>query len=148
MTFAFEFYAAHLWDAQDKQKIITSYGYVSTILNYTLGYVGGNNITNYVLLSGHDSNIVGLIDPMGIYTPDCVMANFKAYWEDGSTPYPNCHFPWFASTLKVELYNTSEPYIKFYYEGNLIPICQNKEACPLNEFVNLMTNLTGNLTFQ
>jgi hypothetical protein len=146
MSYAFSWWMAHVWEGQPIQQQSNAYGFANGFIDYLQGYLNGSQPAQFILLSGHDDNIHTLLTPLGIVYDDCVMANYLAFWENGTTPYPNCHFPWFASTLKYELYNDTIPYIKFYYEDNLIPLC-NGGDCSVQEFIGLMQTITGNVTF-
>lgn len=147
MSFAFGWWQAHVWEGQPIQQQSNAYGFANAFINYLQSYLNGSQPAQFILLSGHDDNIHTLLTPLGIVYDDCVMENFLSYWANGRTPHPNCHFPWFASTLKYELYNESTPYIKFYYEDNLIPLCDGSD-CTVVEFIELMQNITGNVTFE
>jgi hypothetical protein len=147
MSFAFSWWQAHIWEGQPIQQQSNAFGFANGFIDYLQSYLNGSQPAQFILLSGHDDNIHTMLTPLGIVYDDCVMANFNAYWENSTTPYPNCHFPWFASTLKYELYNDTDPYIKFYYEDNLIPLCHGGD-CSVAEFIELLQNITGNVTYE
>jgi len=147
LTYAFSYFMAHYWEGQKIQRETTGWGMIQGIINYTNNFAKGHTKTNFVLYSGHDDNLHAVLSALGIVTDDCILANFQSWWSLKKILYPNCHFPYFASTIKVELYNTSSPYVKFYYENELIPLCNNQPQCSLADFTKLLQNAIGNRNY-
>ena len=148
LTFASSWFITHIYGYQEVQQETAAWGYVCALVNYTSAYVAGQINSNYILLSGHDSNLLGLLMPMGVFNETCIMENFEAYWTNGSTPYPNCNYPDFAATMTVELYNASEPYVKIYYEGVLLNVCNGESTCSVSDFISYLQGLAGNMNYE
>mmetsp|Transcript_19212 Transcript_19212/g.16487 ORF Transcript_19212/g.16487 Transcript_19212/m.16487 type:complete len:127 (+) Transcript_19212:74-454(+) len=101
------------------------------------------------MISGHDSNIVVLTAAMGFNLEDCVMGNFHAYWENGTIPRPECHFPWFASSAIFEVFmDTAAPFVKFKYNNDYVGICDGKVECPIVDFLTMMRDAINGNTYE
>jgi len=106
----------------------------------------GKNFSKVALFSGHDSNLYAILAAFGVLTEDCLLENFRSYTANKTLTNPNCYFPFFASNLIIELYNTTvSPTVRFYYNNALISLCNGKPECTLDEFITFARKATGNI---
>lgn len=147
ISYAFAWTSIHVWDGQGIQRQLNSFGLVDSVLKQMANFRQGEKYNKAVLFSGHDENIMALLSAFGVITEECLLANFYAYLENKTTPHPTCYFPYFASNLVFELYNTTgSPYVKFYYNNALIPLCNGQPRCSYDDFMFFARNATGNNT--
>jgi len=57
-------------------------------LNFTEKFVDGSSNVSYVVMGGHDDNIVAIHSALGFVNDNCILANFKSYWENNTIPHP------------------------------------------------------------
>lgn len=147
ITYGMTWAAFHYCYEQEVQRQVSSFGLIDTVLQQLANFRQGENYNKVALFSGHDSNIIAILSAFGIFNEDFVLANFYSYLENKPLPYPNCYFPYFASNLIIEFYNnTDSPYVKFYYNNALIPLCNGQPTCSYDDFVSFAKNATGNLS--
>jgi len=131
---------------QDTQKQIIPTPLLNFILDHSQGVLNGTLNEQLVLLSAHDDSLLTFLTPLGIVTPDCIFSNFL---NPKKPPYPNCQYPTFASSIRIEVFNQSmphatEPILKFYYNGNEVQICNVTGYCTFKDFASLVKKITNN----
>jgi len=63
--------------------------------------------------------------------------------------FPHCQLPKFASNIIFDFFNdTTNPYVKFYYNAILIPLCDAQESCTYGNFLSLIQKASQNHTLQ
>jgi hypothetical protein len=139
------YYQYILEERLEIQKELTSFNVLKAIIDPMESFRQGNNPKKLVLLSGHDINIIAVLSAFGIMSAECLLANYKDYELGEDLSYPNCQFPEFASNIIFEFYNqTTNPYVKFYYNDVLVPLCGEDESCSYDDFVALAQTSSGN----
>lgn len=114
---------------------------INEIIQLIENALTGNNFTPFSLLSGHDTNVGAFMAVIGYYNESCILANWNAALNGQLLPpYPLCYYPPFASTIKVEVYNTSNPYIIIKYNDVVVPLCGPSGMCPVNQFIQIALN--------
>lgn len=97
---------------------------------------------------GHDTTLDPILALFNITTHDCIKSNYL----NGSNTNPACHIPYFASSLKFELYkvtNANDSYLRFYYDDAEINLCPNGTTpCTVQLFNQTVTNLTNGTDLQ
>ena len=147
ISFAFAWYRFHVWEGQLLQRQLNAFGPVQAILAQMAAYKEGVKFNKAAFFSGHDDNIYAVLAAFGVITEDCLMDNFNSYVENKTLVHPNCYFPYFASDLMFEFYNSTETaYVKFYFNNALIPLCNGQDSCSYEDFVVFANNATGNHT--
>jgi len=149
LNYAQAYYQYVLEQNQIIQKGLTSFPTLRAIAEQMTNFREGKTPKKLALLSGHDMNIYAVLSSFGIISTDCFLANYNDHMQDKNLSFPNCQFPKFAANLIFELYNdTANPYVKFYYNDILIPLCGGQETCPYQEFVAFLHNAGGNHTLE
>jgi hypothetical protein len=147
LTHAFEYFAFHSWSGQEQQTQLGAYNLVQAFLDQIQAFRLGKNGYKAVLYSGHDDNIYAVLGAFGVVTEDCLVDNFNSYLQNGTKVHPACYFPFFASNIIIEFYNSTDaPYVKVLYNNIALPLCNGNYACPLEDFFIFAKNATGNNT--
>lgn len=111
------------------------------------GYANGTNTLNATLLSAHDTTLLTVLGSFNITYPECLYTNFLDSQNQQSLTYPNCFYPIYASHIIFEFYNTSDPYLLFYYNGLPFNICGNSNNnCTLSQFGSYISSITNGYT--
>jgi len=129
------------------QRQLGSFNTFEGILEQMANFRAGKNAKKLALYGGHDKNLYSILAAFGIVTEDCLLADYASHTKDETLPYPNCQYPGFASHIIFEFYNdTSSPYVKFYYNDVLVPLCNGQDSCSYSDFRVLAQNAGGNNT--
>jgi len=129
------------------QKGLASFPTLKAIADQLKNFRKGKDPKKLALLSGHDMNLYAVLSAFEIISPKCLLVNYQDFTQDRPLSYPNCRFPEFAASLIFEFYNeTTNPYVKFYYDDILIPLCNGQEVCTYDEFLSFVQNAGGNNT--
>jgi len=143
--FAYDIYLRE--QSQLIQRQLGSYNTLESILGQMANFRAGKNAKKLALYGGHDKNLYSILAAFGIVTGDCLLADFASHTNNEALPYPNCQYPGFASHIVFEFYNdTSSPYVKFYYNDVLIPLCDGQDSCSYSDFRVLAQSAGGNNT--
>jgi len=147
LTHAFSWFSFHSWYGQLAQRQLGSYNLIQAFLDQIQAFRLGKDYYKAVLYSGHDDNIYAVLGAFGVVTEECLLENFNSYLENGTRVHPACYFPFFASNIIIEFYNSTDaPYVKMLYNNIALPICNGNYACPLDDFIFVAKNATGNNT--
>ena len=146
ITYAYAWAGFHIWGGQEIQRQLYGFGLIDSIIQQLTAFREGKDFNRVAMYSGHDSNLYAILAAFGVLTEDCLLENFKSYTEDKTLKNPTCYFPFFASNIMIELYNTTNsPSVKFYYNNEVIPLCKGQASCTLDEFITFARNATGNI---
>lgn len=145
-----EAYAIYRFEqGQQIQNQLNTFSTMEAVLEQMANFRAGKNPKKLALYGGHDKNLYAILVAFGIVTEECVLANYESHTKDKAEPYPNCQYPGFASHMIFELYNNEKnPYVKFYYNDVLIPLCGGQESCGYQDFIAFVRNSTGNNTLE
>jgi len=149
LTAAFLWFDFHLYSGQLIQRQLNAFNLIDTVVKQLTAFRAGQNYYPVALYSGHDSNIMAMLGALGVISEECIMANFESYTRNQSepAPYPNCHFPYFASNLIFEFYNsTDSAYVKVLYNNVALTLCNGQDSCSYEDFLAFAANATGNNT--
>jgi len=155
-TYAYSWFVFHKEYGQEVQKQLAAYPIIDEMLQQLEAFrKGEENHKKAALYSAHDYNIYAILAAFGVISEECIMANFLSSVANETLPYPNCHFPWFASNLMIELYNQTDnssnvtsAYVKMLYNEAPLALCNGTDVCEYSEFVALARAATGNNTDQ
>jgi len=155
-TYAYSWFVFYKEYGQKVQKQLAAYHIIDEMLQQLEAFrKGEENHKKAALYSAHDYNIYAILAAFGVITEECIMTNFLSSIANETLPYPNCHFPWFASNLMIELYNQTDnssnvtsAYVKMLYNEAPLALCDGKEVCEYSEFVKLAREATGYNTEQ
>jgi len=146
LTYAYSWAGFHIWGGQEIQRQLYGFGLIDSMIKQLTAFREGKNFSKVALFSGHDSNLYAILAAFGVLTEDCLLENFRSYTANKTLTNPNCYFPFFASNLIIELYNTTvSPTVRFYYNNALISLCNGKPECTLDEFITFARKATGNI---
>jgi len=149
ITAAFLWFDFHLYSGQLIQRQLNAFNLIDTVLKQLTAFRKGQNYYPVALYSGHDSNIMAMLGALGVISEECIMANFESSTRNPNEalPYPNCYFPYFASNLIFEFYNsTDSAYVKVLYNNVALTLCNGQDACSYEDFLVFAANATGNNT--
>jgi len=129
------------------QRQLGSFNTLEGILEQMANFRAGKNAKKLALYGGHDKNLYSILAAFGVITEECLLADYASHTKDETLPYPNCQYPGFASHIIFEFYNdTSSPYVKFYYNDVLVPLCNGQDSCSYQDFKVLAHSAGGNNT--
>jgi len=138
LTFMQNFYILYGLFGTENQIKSSATPFFSNLIQLYNDSIQNNSQTKLVFFSGHDYNLVYLLNALGLVGWECLLANFQSGIRDRDT----CkEAPGFASSLNFELYEQGgEHFVKVLYNGEEKAVCQNKSnnLCPYNEFVSLL----------
>ena len=127
---------------QEKQRQTLATPLLNSVLEMIEGSINGSLNKQLVVLSGHDSSLLTFLTGLGIVTADCLKANFLNMRLNGIEMYPNCQYPNFAASVRIEVYKENEDYIRLFYNGNEVNLCENN--CTYKEFEKIIKEKTNN----
>ena len=142
LELAYEWYEVYASLAESYQRQVFSAPLFSQLLNYIENVQRNTSPVKFTFWSAHETTLFTMLAALNVSTPECLVANWKASRANETIPYPDCIYPKFAANLIFEFYNTSDPYVIVKYEDNVLRLCNNQEACSLNDFQNLIQNAT------
>ena len=143
------YYQELLEHLQPIQKGLTSFPTLNAMVEQLQNFREGKSPKKLAFFSGHDLNVYAILSAFGIISAECLMANYQDHIQDEPLSFPNCQYPKFASNLIFEFYNdTTNPYVKFYYNDVLIPLCNGQETCTYGEFLSFVKRAGGDYTLQ
>jgi len=151
LTMAFTLFDFHVNNGQLIQRQLGAFNIMNEVLKQLKAFKTGQQDSKKIALySGHDTNLLAILGALGVINEDCLMKNFKSHLQhESQIPYPDCYFPYFASDIIFEFYNdTTAPFVKVYYNNQILPLCNGQEACSYDDFVVLINNSTGNNTIE
>jgi len=144
ITFVYGFYADTNNFVNSNYTQLYAVPVLNQLENYLNDSINGSKL-NTLLLSGHGETLGLVLAVFNLTNPTCLWDNFKNF---GIVDDPICHFPDFASSIKIELYNDGGSYsIRFYYDDYLVklPGCPDVQ-CPYSSFVLLMREAVNQYT--
>jgi len=133
---------------QDIQKQVLSTPILDYISDAVNGSVNGTSNLQLMLLSAHDDTLLTALTPLGVVTPGCLYENYLSWKQFKKLVFPQCLYPTFASNMRVEVFNTTIPYVRIYYGGDELWLCNGKASyCTVDQFAQLVKTATnsGNL---
>jgi len=143
------YYTYVLEQNQKIQRELTSFNTIQAVLDQMANFRAGKNAKKLALYSGHDKNIEAVLAAFGVITGDCVLANYDAHTQGQPVPDVSCEYPGFASHLIFEFYNDpTSPYVKVYYNDNLVSLCNGQDSCSYSDFKVLAESAGGNNTLE
>jgi len=146
LELAFAYYIYHLEQSQKIQRHLSAFNTLDVVLREMANFKEGKNPKKMVFLSGHDKNLYSVLAAFDVINKDCLLENYNTFVQIGRPKHAQCYYPYFASNLVFEFYNDpTNPYVQFYYNDVLIPLCNGKESCSYHEFVKFVKHSTGNL---
>jgi len=146
LELVFAYYIYHLEQSQEIQRHLSSFNTLDVVLREMANFREGKNPKKMVFLSGHDKNLYSVLAAFGVINKDCLLENYDSFIKVGRPQHAQCYYPYFASNLVFEFYNDpTNPYVQFYYNDVLIPLCDGKESCDYHDFVKFVKHATGNL---
>ena len=134
LKLAYEWTAVNQYITQDLQIQISSMAMFQNVLNLMDQVIAGKSTIKYSMFSAHDVTLLPILSKLDVLNSTCLLANYAAKKANQALPYPNCLFPGFTANVAFELYGGTTPYIKVFYNGNLVSICNNNNSCGLTDF--------------
>jgi len=145
LELAFAYFIYHLEQGQEIQRHLSSFHTLDVVLREMRNFREGKDPKKMVFLSGHDKNLYSVLAAFNIVNNGCLLDNYDSYIRTQKLKHSQCYYPYYASSLVFEFYNDpTEPYVQFYYNDVLIPICNGQEKCSFNKFVHFVKDATGN----
>ena len=148
VNFLYEWGTVFTQFGQDIQKQVLSTPILDYIFDAVNGSVNGTSNLQLVLLSAHDDTLLTALTPLGVVTPACLYENFLSWKATKKLIHPECLYPTFASNFRVEVFNVTIPYVRLYYGGQELWLCNGKASyCTVDQFAQLVKTATnsGNL---
>jgi len=128
-----------MFQLQDAQKGLTSFNTIQAFMDQLSNFRQGKNPKKLAIFSGHDSNLFSVLSAFGVITSKCLLANYEDHENGQDLSYPHCRTPEFATNIIFEFYNeTSNPYVKFYYNDVIVPLCNGQESCSYDDLMSFM----------
>lgn len=148
LLFADQWYEIYATFAEITQRQVYSAPPLSELLSYIQSFQNNTSNTAFVLWSGHETSLFTILSAFNITTPECMVANWRSQRANQTIPYPQCIYPAFADNLIFEYYNTTNPYVIVKYGGTEMTLCGNSTQCSLEDFTNLVQNVTNGNTLE
>jgi hypothetical protein len=145
LELACAYFIYHLEQGQKIQRQLSSFHTLDVVLREMKNFREGKDPKKMVFLSGHDKNLYSVLAAFNIVNNGCLLGNYESYVKTQKLKHSQCYYPYFASNLVFEFYNDpTDPYVQFYYNDVLIPLCNGQEKCSYNKFVQFVEDATGN----
>jgi len=147
LGFGQAYYIYLLEQGQKIQRQLTSFNTIHAVLDQVTNFRAGKNPKKLALYSAHDKNMYAVLAAFGVVSEECLLINYDSNTADETLTDPSCQYPAFASYLTFEFYNdTANPYIKFYYNETLVPLCNGQDSCGYEDFLVFARSAGGNNT--
>jgi len=148
ISFAITWFSNHIYYGSPLQVQTSLFNLIDAVMKELEAFRKGITYNKVALFSGHDSNLFPILAGFGVINEECLTANFRSYAKNKTLPFPNCYYPTLASNVVFEFYNdTSSPYVKVFYNDDLLKLCNGQDFCSYEDFVAFVKNATGNSTF-
>jgi len=142
LTFSFGYFVSQIYYGTPKNVQIYSVPLYQNLIGYLESTVNGSSNLQFLFLSAHDTTLMLILSSLNLTTPICLWNNFV---NNGTMNDPTCHYPIFASNIKMELWNSTEGFfVKFFYDDVLLNVtgCGGTE-CAYETFIDVLTAAQG-----
>jgi hypothetical protein len=138
IRFMHNFYINYVLFGKEEQRQLTSYRFLTELVQYFNNSIHNETQLKLVFHSGHDYDLASLLQIFGLTTWECILKTYQTEGADDN--HESCYFtPNFASSINFELYKNGERhYVKLLYNGKDVTLWNNLTFCTfedLQEFV-------------